>query len=65
MKTMPLQKLLLLITLPLYVLDQATKFWTVFNFDPPSPQRPVDGFPIIEGWFHWVRIHNQGVAFGL
>ena len=63
--TMPLKKLLLVLTLPLYLLDQATKFWTVFNYDPPGPQRPVDGFAIIDGWFHWVRIHNQGVAFGM
>jgi len=62
---MPLKKLILFFTLPLYVLDQATKFWTVFNFDAPSPQRPLDGVHIIEGWFHWVRIHNQGVAFGM
>lgn len=65
MKNLPLQKLLLFVTLPLYLIDQATKFWTVFNFDPPSHMRPVDGFPIIDGWFHWVRIHNQGVAFGM
>lgn len=62
---MNLSRLLLVLTLPLYLLDQATKFWTVLRFDPPSQQRPVDGFPILEGWFHWVRIHNQGVAFGL
>ena len=65
MKTMPLQKLLLLITLPLYVLDQATKFWTVFKLDPPGVNGGLDGFSIIENWVRWVRIHNQGVAFGM
>lgn len=62
---MSLPRLLLVLTLPLYVLDQATKFWTVSRFEPPSAVRPVDGMHVIEGWFHWVRIHNQGVAFGL
>lgn len=64
-KPMTLAKLVLFLTVPLYVLDQATKFWTIAKLDPPSPVRPLDGFHIIEGWFHWVRIHNQGVAFGL
>jgi signal peptidase II len=58
-------KLLLFLTIPLYVLDQITKFWTVWNF--PEPQ-PGYGSPkviaIIENGFHWVRVHNQGVAFG-
>jgi signal peptidase II len=61
---MPLAKLLLFLTLPLYILDQATKAWTVSRFPPPwSP----DAFhwDIIPDVFHWVRWHNQGVAFGL
>jgi signal peptidase II len=60
---MTFPKLLLLLALPLYVLDQATKFWTVGKFPPPwSP----DAFhiPVIENVFHLVRVHNQGVAFG-
>ena len=60
---MTLPKLLLFLTLPLYLLDQATKFWTVAKFPPPwSP----DAFqmPVIENFFHLVRVHNQGVAFG-
>lgn len=59
------QKLLLFVTLPLYVLDQITKFWTVRNFPEPMPgyssPRVV---AVIEDVFHWVRVHNQGVAFG-
>lgn len=59
------QKLLLFVTLPLYVLDQITKFWTVNNFPEPMPgyssPKVVD---VIENVFHWVRVHNQGVAFG-
>ena len=63
---MTFPKLLLALTLPLYVLDQVTKFWTVMNFpDPPlgySSSMKVQ--PVIENFFHLVRVHNQGVAFG-
>ena len=55
-------RLLLSLTLPLYILDQITKFWTVRNFPPPWIERKE--IPIIEGFFNWVRVHNQGVAFG-
>lgn len=60
---MTLPKLLLFLTLPLYVLDQITKFWTVGRFPPPWSE---DRFhiPVIENVFHLVRVHNQGVAFG-
>jgi signal peptidase II len=60
---MTLPKLLLFLTLPLYLLDQATKAWTVANLPPPgSPDAHY--IPISENFFHWVRVHNQGVAFG-
>ncbi len=60
---MTFPKLLLFLTLPLYILDQATKFWTVANLPPPwSPDAHY--IPVIENFFHWVRVHNQGVAFG-
>jgi signal peptidase II len=60
---MTLPKLLLFLTLPLYLLDQATKAWTVANLPPPwSPD--AHHIPVIENFFHWVRVHNQGVAFG-
>ena len=60
---MSLPRLLLVVSLPLYVIDQVTKFWTVLNMSPS--QTIYDGHLLIEDWFHWVRIHNQGVAFGL
>ena len=60
---MTLSKLLLGLTLPLYVLDQVTKFWTVSHLPPPwSPETHY--IPVIENFFHLVRVHNQGVAFG-
>ncbi len=60
---MTLPKLLLFLTLPLYVLDQVTKFWTIGRFPPPWK----DGYEeliVVENFFHLVRVHNQGVAFG-
>ncbi len=61
---MTLSRLLLTLTFPLYLLDQATKAWTVANFPPPWSQ---DSFEIwiVRDWFRWIRVHNQGVAFGL
>ncbi|MEO7101284.1 MAG: signal peptidase II [Luteolibacter sp.] len=60
---MTFPKLLLVLTLPLYVLDQVTKFWTVAKFPPPwdAPDAKV---VVIENFFKLVRVHNQGVAFG-
>lgn len=60
---MTLPKLLLFLSLPLYILDQITKFWTIGRFEPPWVD-PYDHIGVIEGWFHLVRVHNQGVAFG-
>jgi signal peptidase II len=57
------QKLLLFVTLPLYVLDQITKFWTVAKFAPPWSY-DAHQWEVIKDVFHWVRVHNQGVAFG-
>lgn len=56
-------RLLLFLTLPLYILDQVTKAWTVSHIPPPWS---YDTFQIkvIPEVFHWVRWHNQGVAFG-
>ncbi len=63
-----LPKLLLFLSLPLYILDQATKAWTVSNFSEPHPgyfgTQDV-AWKIIPDVFHWTRVHNQGVAFGL
>ena len=60
---MTLPKLLLFLSLPLYVIDQITKFWTVNKFPPPWSAEAFDQ-PVIENFFHLVRVHNQGVAFG-
>ncbi len=61
---MTLSKLLLFLTLPLYVLDQVTKFWTIGKFPPPW-EEPSANIAVVENFFHLVRVHNQGVAFGL
>lgn len=60
---MTLGKLLLFLSLPLYVLDQVTKFWTVGKFPPPR-EAPGANIAVVEDFFHLVRVHNQGVAFG-
>ncbi|MBJ7283622.1 MAG: signal peptidase II [Akkermansiaceae bacterium] len=60
---MSFPKLFLFLTLPLYVLDQITKIWTVVRFPPPWSLDSFD-IPIVENFFHLVRVHNQGVAFG-
>lgn len=59
---MTLPKLLLFLALPLYVIDQVTKFWTVGTFPPPGYERVE--IQVIENFFHLIRVHNQGVAFG-
>jgi len=63
---------LLYITLPFYLIDQATKWWTVLNLESPIVKIgeelysvPVDGIPLIPGFFNWVRIHNSGSAWGI
>ena len=50
------------LTLPLFVLDQISKWWIVLSFPEPGY-----GFRQIEltSWFHIIRVHNQGVAFGM
>jgi signal peptidase II len=60
---MTLPRLLLFLTLPLYVLDQITKFWTIGTFPPPGVS-PGSNIAVIDNFFHLVRVHNQGVAFG-
>lgn len=62
----------LLISLPLYLLDQITKFWVVFEFRPPRFETiegvtylvDIDSRPVIDGFFNLTRVHNTGVAFG-
>ncbi len=63
-----LPKIFLVLSAPLYVLDQITKWWVVTKFREPlstdfhTPDAPVE---VIDGFLWWWRIHNQGVAFGL
>ena len=75
-----LGKLLLLISLPLYIVDQITKWWTVHHFSEPPLIRILneqgkeevvrafgtadDPIVVIDGFFNITRVHNQGVAFG-
>ena len=60
---MTLRRLLLFLTLPLYVLDQVTKFWTIHTFQPPWVEHAAS-IKVVEDFFLLVRVHNQGVAFG-
>jgi signal peptidase II len=60
--TIPFKKLFLFITLPLFVLDQVSKWWIVFNFPEPGFGNRVIEF---SSWFHFIRVHNTGVAFGM
>ncbi|MCB1078314.1 MAG: signal peptidase II [Verrucomicrobiae bacterium] len=56
---------LFLLTLPLYVIDQVTKWWIVSNF--PDTYNEAVAPRIIEaipGFFNIVRVHNTGMAFG-
>jgi signal peptidase II len=52
-------KLLLLLTLPLYVLDQITKFLVLANI----PTHVT--IEVIPGFFNLVQVHNTGAAFGM
>jgi signal peptidase II len=66
MKNLP--KIFLVLSLPLYVIDQITKWWAVSVFsEPPGDYTATldDKIPVIDGFLWWWRIHNQGVAFGL
>ena len=66
MKNLP--KIFLVLSLPLYVIDQITKWWAVSAFSEPMGNYTAtldDKIPVIDGFLWWWRIHNQGVAFGL
>lgn len=59
-------RLFLYLSLPLFLLDQATKLWITQNF--PDPRDPTVANRIIEvipGFFNLVRVHNTGMAFGM
>lgn len=65
MKSLP--RLLLFLVLPLYLLDQVTKWIVVLNFEAPPPGYNVshERYVVIEDFFTIVRVHNQGAAFGM
>ena len=50
---------LLGLTLPLYALDQLTK-WLVLRFIQPQ-----EDVPVIPNFFYLVQVHNTGAAFGM
>lgn len=67
-----MRKLFLYLTLPLFVLDFATKQYIVNKFQaPPLRDAPEwayfqpDSYSVIPGFFDIVRVHNTGVAFGV
>ena len=53
-------KLLPAIALPLYALDQLTKWWVVEHFTPYDEPQPV-----IDHYFYLCRWHNTGAAFSI
>lgn len=56
---------LLSISLPLYVLDQITKWWVVGRFAPPDEYGHYEEIEVIPDFFWLHRLHNTGVAFGM
>ena len=56
---MPPLRLLFLVTIPLYVVDQLTK-WATLAYIPLHHE-----IPIIPGFFNLVHVTNTGSAFGL
>ncbi len=75
---MPFLKNFLLFSVPLYIVDQITKWLIVWNYQPPIPEAgfydvkaeeggwfaKFEQMVEIEGVFDIVRVHNTGVAFG-
>jgi len=66
--------LFLKISIPLVILDQISKWWIVFKFRQPTylvnGERYIDTeginqITVIENFFNIIRVHNQGVAFGM
>lgn len=52
-------RLLLLVTVPLYIVDQLTK-WATLEFIPLHHE-----IPVIPGFFNLVHVTNTGSAFGI
>jgi len=55
-------RFILFLSLPLYVLDQITKHLIVKNFPAPPSHHSIE---VIPGFFYLVRVHNNGMAFGV
>ena len=51
-------KFIFFLSLPLYALDQLTKYYVLRFIKPDQPR------PVIAGFFHLVNITNTGAAFG-
>jgi len=56
---MSMKPLLLKLTLPLYLLDQATKAAVLWKVDHDAV------IPVIPGFFNIVHVYNTGAAFGM
>ena len=52
-------RFILLLSLPLYVLDQITKWFVLYYVHPEDPPKVV-----IPDFFHLVNVTNSGAAFG-
>ena len=52
-------RFILFLSLPLYALDQVTKWLVLQNIRPEDPQ-----FPVVHGFFYLVNVTNNGAAFG-
>jgi signal peptidase II len=52
-------RFILLLSTPLYVLDQVTKWWVLYNIHPEDQPHLV-----IPEFFHLVNVTNTGAAFG-
>lgn len=61
-------KFLAALALPLYALDQATKWWIVHRLTLSHEWPPIFAdahIPVIPGWFHLVYWANTGAAFSI
>lgn len=61
-------KQLFALALPLYALDQATKWWIVHHLTLSHEWPPIDPeahLAVIPGWFHLVYWANTGAAFSI
>ena len=61
-------KLIFVLALPLYALDQATKWWVIRHLALSHEWPPVDSgthLAVIPDWFHLVYWANTGAAFSI